>query len=407
MAEKSPVEVHRLMLRGRIAFERGQYAEALEQLGKAALQWPDNAPIRFYRARAAEGVGDFDLAVEEYRQAIRSDSRLTEARERLAKLHLAEGDFREAAAILTFQSPRDPSTPSAGMRILMVEVDTIRGAEPDLEIPPDQDYSLESVRAETIRSIGSGLRKRANAKIAAGVLAELEKSSAPAHRGAFLRERVELMAAAGHLESAVSEARKGLKARPEDPDTQLALGHALVASGLELEEADRLLRGVVARRPADVDGWTFLGDLETRRGNLAAASESYERALKLEPAHWSALAPRLVSISAAGESDEAIRRLEVFVASTAPYDGRAALELARRLPTSDETRERRIQLAEQAIRFGAGREAVELLAELDPAAAVKYLPDASTATDPSVSATESAQEKSAALKKDAATRVVE
>ena len=395
MAEKSPVEVHRLMLRGRIAFERGQYVEALEQLGKAALQWPDNGPIRFYRARAAEGVGDFDLAVEEYRQAIRSDSRLTEARERLAKLHLAEGDFREASAILTFQSPREPSTPSAGMRILMVEVDTLRGSEPDLEIPPDVDYPIEKVRAEAIRAIGRGLRKRANARIAAGVLAELEKSSVPPIRGAFLRERVELMLAAGDLESAVSEARKGLTARPQDPDTQLALGRALVASGLELEEAERLLRGVVEQRPADADGWTLLGDLETRRGNLAAATDSYERALKLVPDHWSALAPRLVVLSSAGQSDEAIRRLEVFVAATAPYDGRAALELARRLPKGDATRARRIQLAEQAIRFGAGLDAVELLADLDPAAAAKYLPDPSTVSDPKVTAAESSKKSSA------------
>lgn len=368
MANKTPVEVHGNMLRGRIAFERGDFSKALEELGHAALIWPNNAPIRYYRARALEARGEFDQAIEEYRQAIRSDGSLSEARENLAKLHLAEGNFREAAGILAFESPRNPSTPSTKMRILMVEVATMRGDEPNLDIAPTPDYPTERVRADAIRALARGLSRRTNEKVAAGVLAELEKASVAPIRGAFLRERVGLLVASGNAKVAVSEARKGLAARPDDSDSQFALARALVASGDDLEAADRLLRGVLETSPKDVDAWTCLGDLEALRGNRAKADEGYDRALGLAPDHWEAFHPRVESLFQSGESKEALSRLETFVATVSPYDGRGALLLAQRLPVGEATLERRSSLARRAVRFNGGEAAMELIAELAPPA---------------------------------------
>ena len=62
------------------------------------------------------------------------------------------------------------------------------------------------------------------------------------------------------------------------------------------------------------------------------------------------------------------------MARDAPYDGRGALALARQLPEDEATRDRRIALAKRAIRFGAGAEALDLLASLDPAAALEFTP---------------------------------
>ncbi len=381
MAAKMPVEVHAQMLRGRIAFEKGEYPKALEELGAAALLWPDNAPIRYYRARAAESTGDFELAIEEYRQAIRSDSTLAAPRERLARLHLAEGNAREAAAILSFQSPRRPSTPSTWMKILMVEVEALRGTEPDLDIPPAPDFPSEKVRAETIRAIGRGLRARMNAKVAAGVLAEFEKESIQPIRGAFLRERVALLIDHGDVATAVSEARAGAKARPDDLDTKIALGRALVAEGEALDEAERLLRDASEKRPEDVEVLTSLAELQALRDDVAGADETRARALRHAPDHWPALAPRIARLAKAGQQAEAIAQLETFIARDAPYEGRAVLELARLLPDEEDQRTRRIELAKRAIRFGAGKDALDLLVSLDPEAAAAFAPAEPTGKD--------------------------
>ncbi|MFP6655010.1 MAG: tetratricopeptide repeat protein, partial [Myxococcota bacterium] len=53
IAETTPVEVHRPMLRGRLAFEQGDLGQTLAELNRAALLWPDNAPVRYYLARAS------------------------------------------------------------------------------------------------------------------------------------------------------------------------------------------------------------------------------------------------------------------------------------------------------------------------------------------------------------------
>lgn len=369
MAEKTPVEIHRLMLKGRIAFERGEYQKAFDGLGEAGLLWPDNAPIRYYRARAAEGLGEFDAAIEEYRHAIRSDSTMAAARERLARLHLAEGNVREAAAILAFQSPRKPSTPSTAMRILMVEVETRRGTEPDLDIPPDSEHSVERVRRETIQALARGIEARMNAKVAARALAEFEKSAVAPIRGAFLRARIPLLVEQGEVDVAVSEARAGAKARPDDVDTRVALARALIAQGESLGEAEKLLDGILEKLPGEAEAMVLQGELEAKRGAQEKANAAFERALRVAPERWDAMAPRIASLVSAGQRDEAIRRLEAFVDRDAPYDGRGALELARLLPAEEKTRARRIRLARQAHRFGAGEDALALLAELDPAAA--------------------------------------
>jgi len=379
MADKTPVEVHGHMIRGRVAFEQGDFQKAFDELEQAAVLWPDNAPIRYYRARAAEGLGRIDLAVEEYRQAIRSDADLDAARERLARLHLGEGNAREAANILAFVNPKKPSTPSTAMRILAVEADARRDVEPDLNILPDREYPAARVRLEAIRSLSRGLTARHGQQAAARVLAEFEKSAIPEIRGAFARERVEILMAEGRLDDAVKVARASFKARPADLDSSVALARALVRQGTSLDEAGKLLDAILAAQPDELDALAASGELAAQRKDLAAADAIWDRVLALAPDRWDVLRPRVEHLVAAGKRDEAIARLESFVDRDSPYDGRGSLELARLLPEGEANRARRIELARRSIRFGAGQPAVDLLVSLDPAAATEFAPPPTSA----------------------------
>ncbi len=387
IAERTPVEVHGLMLRGRVAYERGDYEGALAELDGAALLWPNNAPVRYYLARAAEGLGDFDRAIEEYRQAMRSDAGLTAVRERLAKLHIAESRIRHASSILLFTSPKQESKPSTATRLLEIEVDARLGLEPNLELPPDPEMSLAALRRGAVRALSRGLRFRSNAREAEAVLARLGELVEPSSRGDFLRERVELLLLADAVDDAVATARAAAAERPDDLDVRLALARALVRNGSKLGEAEAMLRAVLERRPDEVDALTSLGDAARQRNDAEAAAARYDQALDQAPDHWPALRPRIEALFALGDKDQALERLETYVRRDAPYDGAAALELARRLDGDDESiRERRIGLARQAIRFGAGAEALELLASLDPDAVAAYEAPSVESLDPDDSA---------------------
>jgi hypothetical protein len=73
-----------------------------------------------------------------------------------------------------------------------------------------------------------------------------------------------------------------------------------------------------------------------------------------------------------GESATALNRLRSFINKDNPYSGVAALELARRLGDDPETLGERTALAERAVRFSGGAEALDLLTQLNPEAAQDY-----------------------------------
>ena len=373
IAGRTPIEVHAPMIRGRVAFERHDFDQAIKELDGAALLWPDNAPIRYYLARSHEGVGDFDRAVEEYRQAMRADPTLSAVRERLARLHLAEGRVRHASTILSFVSPRKASEASTEMRLLEIEVNARLGLETRLAVPPTPELPPEVVRRRAMHALSRGLRMQSDPLAAERFLATLEKEiKSSSERNLFLRERVNLLLAGGEVDQALELAAKRASRQPKDLDVALALGQALVAGGSKLTQAEGILRLVVENRPDEVDAWISLGKLAEQKGDRAAAIKAYDRALQITPESWDALSPRLDQMVADGTPDQALARHQSFVEMDNPFDGVAALDLAKRLGDGDANREKRVALAKRAIRFGAGSEALDLLTELDPEAAAEY-----------------------------------
>jgi len=373
IADKTTIEIHSPMIRGRVAFEREDYPTAIEELTSASLRWPDNAPIRYYLARSYEGVGDLDAAVEEYRQAIRSDPGLSAARERLTRLHLAENRVRQANAILGFLSPIKESTPSSEMRILNVEVQARLGQEPELTVPTGTDMPLDELRRRTVASLAQGLSTALGPLNANDVLAELQNqvSDAPS-KGYFVRARVRHLLEAGEIDSAVALARESSKDELATVDVGIALGRALTESGTETDEAKGLLEKALRFLPDDVETLTHLGRLAQLRGDTEAESLYFDRVAELDASYRPAFEYRLAALEAAGDKEAALRLLTAFVDRHNPYDGRAALDLAKALAPSE--KDRRVALAERAIRFGAGRSAVDFLKTVDPSAAERYEP---------------------------------
>mgnify|MGYP002635287435 CR=1 FL=1 len=374
IADGTPIEVHGPMLRGRIAFERGNYETAFEELERAALLWPNNAPTRYYLGRTSEGRGDFDRAVEEYRQAMRSDPGLSAPRERLIRLHLAEGRVREASTIHRFKSPiKKGSSSSVEMKILGIEIQARLGNEPDLSIPPSAEISLRMLQERTVDALGRGLRFRTGAAAAQEVLAELGSKVDRYSKDIFVKEQIDLLLDDDELlDRAIEIVRKAETTYPGSPLISLALGQVLVRKGIELDKAEAALNAVLESDPENVDALATLADLAALQGDSELALAGYDKVLELTSDNLQAVVGRLHLLAETERRAEGIQTMLDYINRGNPYEGRAALALARVLDDDDSGRERRVDLARRAIRFGAGEPALKLLSSLSPEAAAEY-----------------------------------
>src|SRR5262245_25083860 len=100
LVDRIKVPAYQSMLRGLIELERGNPVAALKIFDEGMRGWPNNAVARYYTAIAAEQVGDFARAVEEYRYAMRIDVTETDAYLRLARLQAASGEYVAALGTL-------------------------------------------------------------------------------------------------------------------------------------------------------------------------------------------------------------------------------------------------------------------------------------------------------------------
>ncbi|TFG91601.1 MAG: tetratricopeptide repeat protein, partial [Myxococcales bacterium] len=110
VARFEPSQVMLNLLRGRLLLARGQPAQALEALEEGLRLWPDHSVARWLAGTAAEQLGDYDRALEEYGEAVRNDRGNRDAVRSILRLLEAQGIEREALPILArylSENPRD------------------------------------------------------------------------------------------------------------------------------------------------------------------------------------------------------------------------------------------------------------------------------------------------------------
>ena len=359
LARRTPVDVHREMVMGRVAFERRDYAGAITYMTRAATMWPQNAPVRYYLARAAEGIGEFDEAVEHYRQAVRSDPSLAEARERLIALYMSEGRAREALTILNFNSPKGDSASSTRLHLLRVELQARLGIEPNLSLPRGLDMPIRDFQVAVAGALANGLAHVGGPAGAAATLAVLVEASEPSSRAPLIAQRIVRLLESGATAEAIEAARSAAAQFPRDPTLRVAVGRALSQDDASQAEARVEFEAALEADEDAVEAVIGLGDLARRAGQANEAIAQYERALEIDDTRFAAAGPLSELLAERGDRAAAIAGLEDFVARVAPYDGRGARLLAELLG-DDADAERQARLTEQADRFTAPPETLPL-----------------------------------------------
>ncbi len=347
------------LIEARIALDEGRPKDALEQLDAVFPIWPNNAGARYYAARAAEQLGDFRRAVDEYRQAIRSAPEQTEAGLRLAKLFLAAG-MAEDAWNNAGQYINVHRQDQEGARVLVAAAST--------DTQATLHRLLAQIRGTELWPAAVAARARIVAlqrgpEAALEALAELPDSTpdltAPPN-AEILREKVLLLQAAKRGKEAEQAVAAALAAHPDDAvflETRAAL---LEAQGGEPEAVRAAYEAAVAKDPRSWRALEGIGRTFEREGETARALEQYDRATAVHPE--SAEAGRRAAKLASQSSDaaEAERRWLALLREH-PWDAEAAIAVTSYRSARNVHDEVTLDYAERGVLFGGGKPAEALL----------------------------------------------
>ncbi len=341
--EPSPVMLN--LLRGRLLLARGQPARALEALQEGLRLWPDHSVGRWLAGTAAEQLGDYDRALEEYGEAVRNDRGNRDAVLSLLRLLEAQGLDEGALPILAryrSESPRDPEMLVQAIRFAdrAGERATVRGAARALGAIPGQG-GVVAAELAAIRAARTGP--------AAGI-EEIRAAALDLTRpvnGPALRRLVELLVADGKPREALDAVQAALAAHPEEALFHELRGRALRALR-EPARAREALQRSLELEPERAAALAELAALTAEEGDRESALALYDRASRAHPEEaaypWAAI--QLVATTE--DAAELERRLEALLARHGTHAAAAEL-LAERLLTRDP--ERASRLKRRALRF--------------------------------------------------------
>ncbi len=357
VAESMSVAAHQYLVRGRVHLERGDYVSALEALDAGLRDWPENAVARYYAAIAAEGIGDYNRAIGEYRYSMRSSAAQTDARWRLAKLHIAEGMYEDALAILRHDVSATPPTPE----MVRLELGMLARVSGQTAVPGHLKAIVRVPGEEQryIAAIAEGLSLRAGPEAAVGFLEQIQVDFAVPANGPLLVEMIRYLADANRAAEGIVLASSGVEANPGSAVFHAALGLARLAVDPEALAAKEAFDRALELDPGQSYALAGLARVAELEGDVATAVDLYlrsDQAASLDPKALRAAISLLVD---AGRNEEAEHHL-LRLLEREPYSGQAALRLVElRVARGAGSDERTRALARLALRFGGRGAAAE------------------------------------------------
>jgi tetratricopeptide (TPR) repeat protein len=362
VAGRITVPAQRELVEGRIALDEGKPADALAHFSAGLRLWPDNAVARYYAARAAEALGDYDRAVAEYRYSLRAGSDATDARLRLGRLQEALGQNELALGAAQHDNDRSPAGLEADL--LALRVAGRSGNAQALGSLLSRYHDQPAQRAQAFAAAAEGVRDRLGPKAAAtGIERAKELDLTDPRDAAALRIFVDCLVAAGETTQALAAAKAALAKHPEPAVFYEIQGAALEASGAGADAVRAAYARAVELDPGrSARALAGLARLAAA-SDVATALEDYRLAAAADPHDAAPLRASAELLLAQGRQEEAEARLAEAVARD-PYDGASAARLAGLLLDRGGDLDRALALAKAAARFERSAESEALLARV-------------------------------------------
>ena len=348
---------YRGLIEARVHLNELRPAEALARLEQVFLTWPNNPGARYYAARAAEQLGDFTRAIEEYRQSVRSDSEQTEAGLRLAKLYLESGSLQNAWNTAS-QYYRIHTDDPEGIRVLL-RAATVADPESVRKLFVQLKGSKQWPTALSIRTLLVEAREGPEAALALVEESADTDLNLPANVE-LLRTKVRLLLQLGRIDAARATLAPARAAHDGFGPFLEIQGLVLERSGAPAAEVRAAYTRATELAPNYWVARESLGRLEEREGNLDAALGNYRRAVSASPEQDAPGRAIAEALEKANRLPEAELAWEAQLREH-PWDSRAALALSRLRSRIGKLDRRTLELAERSVLFQGGQEAQQLL----------------------------------------------
>lgn len=350
--------VYRDLLRGKLLLARDDVQGALDAFEDGLTRWPNNAPARFLAGQAAERLGQRDVALAHYREAVRSDESGTDAALAAAMLQLANGNYGDADQLA---QRHIVNRPYRGPEAFVISARSA-AAQGRYE---EARRSLETLAKLTddeltVRVERAALERRADGAAAAAEV--IEKSPLdlrdPANERA-LRSLVEDLVALGRADAALARVDAALAAHPESVSLRELRGRTLFAAARAAEaraELDRALALQADYAPA----LAALARLALAEGRVDDALGLADRAVAADPTDYESAYLAAQILLNQGKPDDAVARLKELLRSHSGHAG-AANDLAWMLAERGQESALALDLAKRAARLDPRPETLDTL----------------------------------------------
>lgn len=351
-----PVYVN--FLRGRLLVVRGKPSEAIEALEAGLVLWPDNSAARELLAAAAEQLGDYDRAVNEYVEALRVEQDNRVAFFNLLRLLEAIGRDEEAAVVFDRywrERPRDPESLVEAIRFA-----NRAGQQERLDQAVRRLGEIPGHRAALAVELAAISASRGGPALGVGSIRQSNLDLTRPINGSALDALVGYLVADGKAAAALSAADAAVTEHPDLPLFHEVRADALRAVG-KPDLAREALERALALEPERASALAKLASLAAERGDRSAAIAFCDRAIRADPDASKYAWQAIQWFISAGEDAEVGRRLDALLIRDALHADATGLR-ARQLIESDP--ERALRLARSAVRLRGGPEAVETLGRI-------------------------------------------
>ena len=280
---RDPHNADALHLLGMVAYQRGEFAEAAERIGRAIRVSPLTAPFHNNLGLVLQALGRAEESISRFEQALRLLPGYAEAHTNLGKAFERQGRHREAAACFRQALKDKPGFVEAlynlgrALQTLGEGNEAIHRFQQVLRLKPDHP--------EAAVNLSSALKQQGRLEEAAECCRQVlrfqpDLAEAHSNLGAILLSLE-------RYEEAEKACREALRLKPELVEPYANLG-AILLKRERPEEAKACCQEALRRKPCSPEAHNNLGNIFRIQHNLAEARACFARALEADPGYFEA-----------------------------------------------------------------------------------------------------------------------